>query len=120
LIQKDETMSLKCGIVGLPNVGKSTLFNALTQATIAAENYPFSGLADRHLGIVAATPCGESRISVERHQQLRSDCGLLTSGIGHRSDQQQLLRWGCSPLAMVARKSPQWAATIFLAGCPTP
>ena len=34
-------MSLKCGIVGLPNVGKSTLFNALTCAGIAAENYPF-------------------------------------------------------------------------------
>jgi hypothetical protein len=39
----DETcaMSLQCGIVGLPNVGKSTLFNALTKAGIAAENYPF-------------------------------------------------------------------------------
>ena len=34
-------MSLKCGIVGLPNVGKSTLFNALTNAQIQAENYPF-------------------------------------------------------------------------------
>ena len=34
-------MSLQCGIVGLPNVGKSTLFNALTKAGIAAENYPF-------------------------------------------------------------------------------
>ncbi|CAL63010.1 GTP-dependent nucleic acid-binding protein EngD [Herminiimonas arsenicoxydans] len=34
-------MSLKCGIVGLPNVGKSTLFNALTKAGIPAENYPF-------------------------------------------------------------------------------
>ena len=34
-------MGIKCGIVGLPNVGKSTLFNALTRAQIAAENYPF-------------------------------------------------------------------------------
>jgi ribosome-binding ATPase YchF (GTP1/OBG family) len=34
-------MGIKCGIVGLPNVGKSTLFNALTAAGIAAENYPF-------------------------------------------------------------------------------
>lgn len=39
--RKHENMSLKCGIVGLPNVGKSTLFNALTKAGIAAENYPF-------------------------------------------------------------------------------
>jgi len=44
-------MSLKCGIVGLPNVGKSTLFNALTRSGIAAENYPFCTI-EPNVGVV--------------------------------------------------------------------
>ncbi len=44
-------MAIKCGIVGLPNVGKSTLFNALTQAEIQAENYPFCTI-EPNVGIV--------------------------------------------------------------------
>ncbi len=44
-------MGFKCGIVGLPNVGKSTLFNSLTRAGIAAENYPFCTI-DPNVGIV--------------------------------------------------------------------
>ena len=45
-------MGFKCGIVGLPNVGKSSLFNALTSAEIAAENYPFCTI-EPNVGIVS-------------------------------------------------------------------
>ena len=42
---------MKCGIVGLPNVGKSTIFNAITKAGIDAENYPFCTI-EPNIGIV--------------------------------------------------------------------
>jgi GTP-binding protein YchF len=49
--QPKSIMAIQCGIVGLPNVGKSTLFNALTAAGIAAENYPFCTI-DPNVGVV--------------------------------------------------------------------
>tara|TARA_B100000959_G_scaffold239460_1_gene260078 strand:+ start:359 stop:1456 length:1098 start_codon:yes stop_codon:yes gene_type:complete len=45
-------MALRCGIVGLPNVGKSTIFNALTKSSVPSENYPFCTI-DQHVGIVS-------------------------------------------------------------------
>ncbi|HUD96561.1 MAG TPA: redox-regulated ATPase YchF [Woeseiaceae bacterium] len=53
-------MAIKCGIVGLPNVGKSTLFNALTAAEIPAENYPFCTIAP-NVGVV---PVPDPRLTV--------------------------------------------------------
>ena len=49
--QREQIVGIQCGIVGLPNVGKSTLFNALTKAGIAAENYPFCTI-DPNVGVV--------------------------------------------------------------------
>ena len=53
-------MAIKCGIVGLPNVGKSTLFNALTAAEIPAENYPFCTI-EPNVGVV---PVPDPRLDV--------------------------------------------------------
>jgi GTP-binding protein YchF len=63
-------MSLKCGIVGLPNVGKSTLFNALTKAGIAAENYPFCTI-EPNVGIVEVPdPRLQALVAIAQPQKL--------------------------------------------------
>src|ERR1700735_3601823 len=54
-----QNMGIKCGIVGLPNVGKSTLFNALTKAGIAAANFPFCTI-EPNVGIV---PVPDTRLA---------------------------------------------------------
>ena len=63
-------MGIKCGIVGLPNVGKSTLFNALTKAGIAAANFPFCTI-EPNTGVV---PVPDPRLRGHRdHIELEGD-----------------------------------------------
>ncbi len=61
-------MSLRCGIVGLPNVGKSTLFNALTRAGVAAENYPFCTI-DPNVGMVEVPDPRLAALSAVAHPE---------------------------------------------------
>ena len=71
-------MSLQCGIVGLPNVGKSTLFNALTKAGAAAENFPFCTI-DPQIGIVSVPDPRLNRIAelVQPQRQIPSTMAFV-------------------------------------------
>ena len=68
-------MALRCGIVGLPNIGKSTVFNALTAADIPAENYPFCTI-EPNVGIVAV-PDGRLDILTEIYKPKKTTPAIV-------------------------------------------
>mgnify|MGYP003234892373 CR=1 FL=1 len=61
-------MALKCGIVGLPNVGKSTLFNCLSSAKAQAANYPFCTI-EPNLGVISV-PDEDVRQAKSQHNKM--------------------------------------------------
>ena len=71
-------MGFKCGIVGLPNVGKSTLFNALTQADIESENYPFCTI-EPNVGVVTVNDSRLNELSEIVNPKKTIPCLLYTS-----------------------------------------
>ena len=76
-------MGIKCGIVGLPNVGKSTLFNALTRAQIAAENYPFCTI-DPNVGRGSVTLFDRCGNGVHSPAEQCDDAGPRQSACQHQ------------------------------------
>ena len=71
-------MGIQCGIVGLPNVGKSTLFNALTQAGIDAENFPFCTI-EPNTGVVPIPDPRQGQIAGLVNPERIIPCLLYTS-----------------------------------------
>ena len=64
-------MGFQCGIVGLPNVGKSTIFNAMTAAGVAAENYPFCTI-EPNVGVVEVPDARLAALAALHHSHCAS------------------------------------------------
>src|SRR6266436_5488465 len=105
-------MSLKCGIVGLPNVGKSTLFNALTKSGVAAENYPFCTI-EPNVGMVAVPDPRLARIAEIAQPQKVTPAAVEFVDIaglvaGASKEEQAVLK----PLFLLTAKPAMYVANV--------
>jgi len=109
-------MSLKCGIVGLPNVGKSTLFNALTKAGIAAENYPFCTI-EPNVGIVEVPdPRMDELAKIVKPQRMQPAIVEFVDIAGLVPVRPKARAWAISFSPIFARPMPSstWCAVLMM------
>jgi GTPase SAR1 family protein len=108
-------MSLQCGIVGLPNVGKSTLFNALTKAGIAAENYPFCTI-EPNTGVVEVPDPRLARSGGHREARAHAcpPSSSLSTSLAWWPARARARGWATSSWPTSARPMPSstWCAAL--------
>ena len=107
-------MALQCGIVGLPNVGKSTLFNALTRAGIAAENYPFCTI-EPNVGVVEVPdPRLQKLAEIVKPERILSATVEFVDIAGLVAGASKAKAWATSSSRTSARPTPSstWCAAL--------
>ena len=89
-------MALQCGIVGLPNVGKSTLFNCLSKAKAQSANYPFCTI-EPNIGIISVSKCCSENYFVLSTSPLllKVQCKIHYLSIFKTSDENYRSRFNC-------------------------